>query len=94
MNHIFNFKMSVLSDKPMDGTFITKGNMSESKRMEPYVHGKGTLYYNCGRCGHNLLSAVQRIQVTNTVYECPKCGAYNQVNAKTERATLLMGAHL
>lgn len=79
MDHIFNFKMNVLMNKPQDGVFFSKDNISQSNKMKPFVYGKGALYYNCGQCGHNLLKSIFRIQITAAVYKCPNCGAYNQI---------------
>jgi predicted RNA-binding Zn-ribbon protein involved in translation (DUF1610 family) len=79
MDHIFTFKMIVLNDKPSTGTFLSKDNLSESKKMEPFIAGRGALNYNCGQCEHPMLKSIQRIQITDAVYKCPKCGAFNRV---------------
>jgi predicted RNA-binding Zn-ribbon protein involved in translation (DUF1610 family) len=81
MDHIYNFKMIVLADKPKGGVLFSKDNLAESRKLEPFVAGKGALNYNCGKCGHNLLKSVLRMQVTDAVYKCPSCGSYNQIKA-------------
>jgi len=79
MDHIFTFKMVVLTILPTAGTFLTKDNSPKEKKMEPFVSGRGALNYVCGQCDHVLLKSLLRMQVTNAVYKCPKCGAFNQV---------------
>jgi DNA-directed RNA polymerase subunit RPC12/RpoP len=80
MDHIFTFKMIVLSKKPNDGgTFFSKDNLPQSKKMDPFFAGKGPLNYNCGQCDHPLLKSIRRIQITDATYKCPKCGSFNRV---------------
>ncbi len=80
MEHIFSFKMDLISSKPSDGrAFFSKDNLPESRRMEPFLAGKGPLNYLCGKCNHKLLQSIRRIQVTDAVYKCPKCGSFNKI---------------
>jgi len=72
--------MIVLNTKTANGSFLSKDNLSQSTRMDPYVSGKGFMNYNCGECGHTLLKSIQRFQITNTVYKCPKCNTLNTIN--------------
>ena len=79
MDHIFSYKMLVLKEKPSDGMLFSKDNLPESRKMEPYVAGKGALNYNCGQCGQLMLKSIRRIQIVDAVYKCPKCGSFNRV---------------
>jgi predicted RNA-binding Zn-ribbon protein involved in translation (DUF1610 family) len=79
MEHIFTFKMMVLRKRPDKGLFFSKDNLSQSTKMEPFMSGKGFLNYNCGECGHSMLKSINRIQITDAVYKCPKCSSFNQV---------------
>jgi predicted RNA-binding Zn-ribbon protein involved in translation (DUF1610 family) len=79
LEHIFTFKMLVLNKKPNNASFLSKDNLSQSTRMDPFVSGKGFMNYNCGNCGHTLLKSLQRFQITNTVYKCPKCNTLNTI---------------
>ncbi len=81
MDHIFTFKMVVLSISPTAGSFLSKDNSPKERKMEPFVAGKGALNYVCGQCDHVLLKSLLRMQVTDSVYKCPKCGALNKVKA-------------
>ncbi len=64
---------------PKQGAFISKDNLSQKRKMEPFIAGRGALNYVCGKCNHIILKSLLRIQITNSVYKCPKCGAYNKV---------------
>jgi predicted RNA-binding Zn-ribbon protein involved in translation (DUF1610 family) len=79
MDHIFTFKMIVLNDRPSGGKLFSKDNLPESKKMDPYVSGKGALNYNCGKCDHLMLKSIRRIQIIDAIYKCPKCGSFNRV---------------
>jgi len=80
MEHIFMFKMNIVGSKPSDGgAFFSKDNLPESRRLEPYLAGKGPLNYRCGHCDHLLLRSIRKIQVTDAVYKCPKCGSFNRI---------------
>ena len=47
--------------------------------MEPFVVGEGVLDYACGGCNHTMLKSLRWGQITQAVYKCPKCGAYNRI---------------
>lgn len=79
MEHIFTYKMMVLRTKPDNGAFLSKDNLSQTMKMEPFISGKGFRNYNCGQCGHSMLKSIHRIQITNAVYKCPKCSSFNRV---------------
>ncbi len=79
MDHIFNFKMSVLSERPSAGVLFSMDNVPESKKLDPFISGKGALNYTCGKCNHLILKSIRRIQILDAVYKCPKCGAFNRV---------------
>jgi len=81
MDHIFTFKMVVLPILPTAGAFQSRDNSPKERKMEPFIAGKGALNYVCGQCDHVLLKSLLRMQVTDSVYKCPKCGAYNRVKA-------------
>ncbi len=79
MDHIFTYKMIVLKERPSGGTLFSKDNLPDSKKLDPFVAGKGALNYNCGQCGQLMLKSIRRIQIIDAVYKCPKCGAFNRV---------------
>ena len=79
MDHIFSYKMVVLNEKPSSGMLFSKDNLPESRKLEPYMAGKGALNYNCGKCGQLMLKSIRRIQIVDAVYKCPKCGSFNRV---------------
>jgi len=79
MDHIFSYKMVVLKEKPSSGMLFSKDNLPESRKLEPYMAGKGALNYNCGQCGQLMLKSIRRIQIVDAVYKCPKCGSFNRV---------------
>jgi predicted RNA-binding Zn-ribbon protein involved in translation (DUF1610 family) len=71
--------MVVLKEKPSSGMLFSKDNLPESRKLEPYMAGKGALNYNCGQCGQLMLKSIRRIQIVDAVYKCPKCGSFNRV---------------
>ena len=74
--------MRVLTLKPEEGTvtlFRKDQDLPEEKRLEPFIKGKGIIDYVCGLCEHVLIEAIFRGQVEGIVFECPNCGAYNQI---------------
>ncbi len=80
MDHIFNFKMSVLSEEPSGGLILSMDHVPVSKKLNPFISGKGALNYSCGKCNHLILRSIRRIQIQDAVYKCPKCGAFNRIN--------------
>jgi len=80
MDHILTFRMLVLTMLPAAEAFLSKDNFTQQRKLEPFVAGKGALNYVCGQCNHLLLKSLYRIQVTNAVYKCPKCGAFNKAD--------------
>ena len=79
MDHILTFKMIVLTMLPTAGIFFSRDNFPKERKLEPFVAGRGALNYVCGQCNHVILKSLLRMQVPDSVYKCPKCGAYNQV---------------
>ena len=79
MNSQNTFKMIVLPSRPGAVTIFIKDNLDERKKMEPFVVGEGVLDYTCGGCNHTMLKSLRWGQITQAVYKCPKCGAYNRI---------------
>jgi len=79
MNNLNTFKMKLFPSRPEAVTVFSQDHFAQEKKMEPFVVGEGFLDYNCGSCGHSILRSLRPRQVTQAVYKCPKCGAYNQI---------------
>jgi hypothetical protein len=44
---------------------------------EPFMKGDGGTNYLCGECGMTLLERISGAQVSNIVFQCPRCKKYN-----------------
>jgi predicted RNA-binding Zn-ribbon protein involved in translation (DUF1610 family) len=80
-----SFKMIVLAKRPIDATIFTKDNFPEKERMEPFFAGEGVLDFFCGSCNHLILKSLRWGQISQAVYKCPKCGAYNRIDWPVKR---------
>ncbi len=81
MSNLNSFNMKLVT-KPFTDIVFFRDNLKEPLRMQPYVVSDGQLDYYCGGCKHSLLHNIHRGQVTKSVYKCPKCGKYNQIEQK------------
>ncbi|WP_423141720.1 Com family DNA-binding transcriptional regulator [Parablastomonas sp. CN1-191] len=44
----------------------------------PMISGAGTATFRCGRCKRVILKDVGVEQVQEVVFQCPKCGTFNE----------------
>ena len=80
MTSINTFKMRILT-KPFEGVVFCRDSFKEEVKTQPFVVGEGSLTYACGGCGLTIMRTIRRGQVTQAIYKCPKCGAYNQIES-------------
>src|SRR5450755_2101892 len=48
----------------------------------PFVRGAGDTDQICGNCETVLAASVNLEQITNTVFQCPLCGLYNDTDSE------------
>jgi len=49
----------------------------ENVPIQPFFKGSGGTDYVCGECGLTLLQRMNGAQVSNIVFQCPRCEKYN-----------------
>lgn len=71
-----NYSLQVIP-KPKEGTrSVLKPNDNFSG---PIIIGNSSTNYLCGSCDYILCENVDRGQILNLVFVCPKCGSYNEI---------------
>jgi phage FluMu protein Com len=78
--------------KPQNGTrpIYRKNNDNKTSNKDiggnskdaPFIQGSydEELDYTCGNCGHLLAENVSQGEISvDTVFQCPKCQAYNEI---------------
>lgn len=45
---------------------------------DPFFTGDGPLDLLCGECGQTLARGMEEGRISDVVFECPDCGAYNE----------------
>ena len=75
-------KMRVLPSMPSPKThtiLLVPRELPGEKRLFTYMKSTGNINYVCGLCEHLILEGITEGQVRYIVYECPNCGALNQL---------------
>lgn len=67
-----NYSMEIIK-KPKEGTVT----VLTTDKIQPFFKGEGDDNYLCGTCTNVICQNVNRGQVKNIVFVCPKCESYN-----------------
>jgi predicted RNA-binding Zn-ribbon protein involved in translation (DUF1610 family) len=70
-----NYQMQVIPE-PKPGT----ASVLVTDRPAPFVfiRGPGSANFLCGACQSVLVEGMERGQITEVVFKCPKCGSFNR----------------
>jgi DNA-directed RNA polymerase subunit RPC12/RpoP len=80
--------------EPQEGTrsiYRKRNDNNNSSINEPLIQGNygGELDYVCGNCTNILVQNVSQGEIsTDSVFQCPKCQAYNEVYNVEQRPTI------